>query len=117
MVLFLCPVNLFIWLVFFQQYKFVDSQSLLPDDSDGWSAAATATGTGLDDDDDFVTTSLPKLTSAPPGPTTHRKARDNPGPSSAGGVATPKRSRVVGGATGSAKRKPTPKSKKSKSCG
>ena len=105
-------VYLFIWFVFFfQQYKYVDSQSLLPDDSDG----SAATGTGLDDDDDFITTSLPKLTSAPPGPTTqHRKARDNPGLSGAGGVSTPKRSRVVGGATGSAKRKQTQKSKKSK---
>ena len=101
-----------IHLAFFQQYQFVDSQSLLPDDADG----AAATGMGLDDDDDFIMTSLPKLTSAPPGPTTqHRKARDNSGLSSAGGVSTPKRSRVVGGATGSAKRKQTQKSKKSKS--
>ena len=65
----------------------------------------------MDDDDDFITTSLPKLTSAQ-----HRKARDNPGLSSAGGVSTPKRSRVVGGGIGSAKRKQTSKSKKSKSC-
>lgn len=113
LLLFLCGVSCkSIHLVcFFQQYKFVDSQSLLPDDSDG----AAATGTGLDDDDDFITTLLPKLTSAPPGPTTqHRKVRDNPSLSGAGGVSTPKRSRVVSRATGSAKRKQTQKSKKSK---
>ena len=108
-VLFLCCVN---FTSFFQQYKFVDSQSLLPDPG-GWTAAGT---TGLDDDDDdddddFTMTSLSKLTSAP---ATHRKAKD--GPSSAGGVSTPKRSRMLGGATGSAKRKQTPKPKKSKSC-